>query len=219
MTSPEITCNATTRLATDPKPDRHIAGDTDPDFPQNLHLAETADLPLLETPRTVVSENHLATTSADVDRLPSLSETQVPESINGTQPSLNLPAYIATFESRVEQADVDMLKERGVFDMLPTDIGSLALDGFFGFIYPLFPVVDYLNVLEAIASKGESGTISLLVYYGMILAGVPFIDPGKLTDAGFESPQTLSRVVYRRMKASALTALSHIKANANAASV
>lgn len=96
--------------------------------------------------------------------------------------------------------DYVFLKAKGVWDLPPLNVLASAIQGFVDYIYPLTPLIDLQKELEAIASDGASGKISLSLLYGIILAGIPFMDSSQLQSAGYSTRSTFSKTINRRLR-------------------
>lgn len=177
--------------------------ETDAAFPRNLYLAETPGA--IHSSRTdpVCDQNHphpqqqsqaLARNSQQAHRGPNnLASPERPR-------DHAVPNFIADCSSRLDMDSYAFLKAKGVWELPPLNVLASAIQGFVDYIYPLTPLIDLQKELEAIASDGASGKISLSLLYGLTLAGIPFMASSQLQSAGYSTRSAFSKTINRRLR-------------------
>jgi hypothetical protein len=198
--------SASTTFPPSPHSIRHgDAGADTTEFPRNLYLAEdlgagsSMDLPLTDESSAVrgTQHSHVLTPLSNPPMSLFGSDLQ-PSAINGTC----LPAYVIDCATGLAAEDFNFLRAKGVWDLPCESVLVSSITGFIDYVYPLTPLLDLQKELECIASNGESGKISLLLLYAVVLAGIPFMNHSLLSEAGFSSASALSKVIYRRLRVS-----------------
>lgn len=162
--------------------------ETDADFPRNLYLAETP------------GATHSSRTNPGRDQNHSYPQQQSQTLARESEQAHRVPNFIADCSTRLDLDSYAFLKARGLWELPPLNILASAIQGFVDYIYPLTPLVDLHKELEAIASDGASGKISLSLLYGMILAGIPFMDNSQLQSAGYSTRSAFSKTINRRLR-------------------
>ncbi len=95
--------------------------------------------------------------------------------------------------------DVEHLSTIGVFSMPSNTLRSALLQSFLDYVHPLNAVLDLQDLLAMEGLAGD-GTVSLLVFYTVMLGGSLFVDMKHLTDAGFTTRRAARQSFYRKSK-------------------
>ncbi|KPI44391.1 Cutinase transcription factor 1 beta [Cyphellophora attinorum] len=165
-----------------PSPNSLRRGDAGADiteFPKNLYLAE--DLVAKQSTQVSLTDEGSAHRRA--------------EQLHMLTPPLSTPAL-----SLPGMKDFKFLEAKGVWDLPCESVLVSSITGFIDYVYPLTPLLDLQKELNCIASNGESGKISLLLLYAVVLAGIPFMNHSLLSEAGYSSASVLSKTIYRRLR-------------------
>lgn len=177
--------------------------DTDSDFPRNLYLAETSEAIRSSRANPVCDQNYSRPHQhSQTLALKSGQAYKVPNSLAFPKPPPDhvVPDFIADCSAQLDKDDYAFLKAKGVWELPPLNVLVSAIQGFVDYIYPLTPLIDLQKELEAIASNGASGKISLFLLYAIMLAGIPFMDSSQLQSAGYSTRSAFSKTINQKVR-------------------
>ncbi|KAJ0414328.1 hypothetical protein BJY00DRAFT_318894 [Aspergillus carlsbadensis] len=138
---------------------------------------------------------------ADFDNYPQRHPVCPPSrTLDHHQKDTYLPGYIRTF-SVTRPEDLEILRARGVFVLLPYDLQVLVLDQFEQFIHPLLPVLDALEFRAAICGGDQGSKIPLILYHTVMFVGLGAMKSEVVKRFLFTPTPTAREAFYEKAKA------------------
>lgn len=122
-------------------------------------------------------------------------DEDAPESIKRLFPAFTLP-----IRSTRAQKYVEFLQTQGAFSVPSPKLICALLTRYVECVYPQLPLLDIHNVLQAVATNGGSGKISLLLFQAILLAASAFVDVQSLSDAGYDTRMTFRKQQAERVR-------------------
>jgi hypothetical protein len=111
-----------------------------------------------------------------------------------------LPAFIRPVTSQRTYRYHDFLKSKGAFSIPPPTLYNAILARYIEYVYPQLPVVDLHDILNAVATGGRHGKISLLLFQSILLAGSAYVDSQYVFEAGYRSRLALREELAERVR-------------------
>ncbi|RFU25132.1 hypothetical protein B7463_g11197, partial [Scytalidium lignicola] len=119
---------------------------------------------------------------------------------NGKSSSSRLPSYFKPPPSFMILEDVEHLDAIGAFSTPPNGLRDALLQSFLDYVHPLNAVLDVQDLFAMEGLTGDS-TVSLLVFYTVMLGGSLFVDMKHLTEAGYATRKAARQSFYNKSKA------------------
>lgn len=159
------------------------------EYPRSLFLAEVPQTPV--SPDTVefapvarqpaeASEAHTGLTHSS-----SLSSLRFDHATSNNRSASPLPELVIKPSPGLDPEALSYLTSMGVFDLPPPAVVRDVLECFINYVYPLLPILDLHSLLEEL--YGSAPQISLLLLYGILLAGSGFTHQDTVEQAGYPS--------------------------------
>jgi len=111
-----------------------------------------------------------------------------------------LPPFIRPITSQRTYCYHDFLKSKGAFRLPSPKLRNAILSRYIEFVYPQLPVIDVHEVLNAVATNGRQGQISLLLFQSILLAGSAHVDIEYVFDGGYRSRLALREELAERVR-------------------
>lgn len=112
----------------------------------------------------------------------------------------SLPPFVAPIRSQRTFRYHEFLRSQGAFEIPPQGLRDALLMRYFEFVHPQLPLVNFHHVLQAVASNGTKGKISLLLFQAMMLAGSSFVDAQYIFQAGYPCRMALRREYAEKLR-------------------
>ncbi|KAL3476422.1 hypothetical protein BJX99DRAFT_258549 [Aspergillus californicus] len=110
-----------------------------------------------------------------------------------------LPEFIQPFQVQ-KMEDMEVLRERSVFVLLPAQMQMVILDHFEQFIYPNLPILDISDLRSAISGGDPNKKIPLVLYHALMFVGLSVI-PSDIVLQLFHASKLAARdACYERAK-------------------
>lgn len=84
--------------------------------------------------------------------------------------------------------------------MPPQKLRNAIISRYVEFVYPQLPVVDIHDILNAIATNGTQGKVSLLLFQSILLAGSAYVDIEYVFEAAYRSRLALREELAERVR-------------------
>ncbi|EXJ56188.1 hypothetical protein A1O7_09119 [Cladophialophora yegresii CBS 114405] len=95
-----------------------------------------------------------------------------------SHPHWILPNYITPIARNISGEDLQYLNNKGAFDIPETQLRDQLLSAYVRWVHPFAPMLDLEQVLVAIFTNGEKGTLSLLVFQSVLFAASAYVQTG-----------------------------------------
>ena len=95
--------------------------------------------------------------------------------------------------------DVDHLSAVGAFSTPSNGLRDALLQSFLDYVHPLNAVLDVQDLFAMEGLTGD-GTVSLLVFYTVMLGGSLFVDIKHLIEAGYPTRRAARQSFYQKSK-------------------
>lgn len=177
-----VASSGTSQSSIAPLPDSNE--DLFPDFTTSL-------LPTTEDDETAISGGQQA--SRDIE--PEASECTASRNWQKC-----LPGFIRPITSQRTYSYHDFLKSKGAFSIPPSKLRNAIISRYVEIVYPQLPVIDLHEVLNAVATNGKTGKISLLLFQAILLAGSAFVDIEYVFEFGYRSRLALRQELAERVR-------------------
>lgn len=110
------------------------------------------------------------------------------------------PNFISPIKSTKCAQHSMFLHYQGAFDVLEEKLRNAVITSYIHFVHPQIPVVDIHELLQALATNGRDGKVSILLLQCILLSGCTFVEIEYVTQAGFESRMSLRRQLADRAR-------------------
>ncbi|KAL2848580.1 hypothetical protein BJY01DRAFT_246302 [Aspergillus pseudoustus] len=117
-----------------------------------------------------------------------------------SQKDTYLPDYIQSFPVQRPE-DLEYLRGRGVFELLPPDIQVRILDQFEQFIYPMVPMFDIWGFRGAMCGTDQRHKIPLILYHAVMFLGLGLMDNDFIMRFLYTTKSAAREVFYQKTKA------------------
>ncbi|KAJ6151751.1 hypothetical protein N7470_006879 [Penicillium chermesinum] len=125
--------------------------------------------------------------------LPSSEEEENPEAM--------LPRFIQPLPMMMSPANIECLYTNGVFSLPGIPLQDALLQTFIDCVFPSMPIVELSRLLGIIQYRDNGAdSISLLLFYAVLMSATTFVDQGYLYEAGFSSRTEAQECFYRKAK-------------------
>ncbi|KAL2808219.1 hypothetical protein BJX63DRAFT_41326 [Aspergillus granulosus] len=111
-----------------------------------------------------------------------------------------LPDFVRPF-SVPRPEDVEFLRQRGVFVLLPSELQLMVVDRFEQFTYPVFPTLDISEFRGAICGGNPTYKIPLILYHAVMFVGLGLIESDIIQRFLFTSKEAAREAFYEKTKA------------------
>jgi hypothetical protein len=111
-----------------------------------------------------------------------------------------LPNFIAPIKSGRCSQHWAFLHSQGAFDVLQEKLRNVIITSYVHFVHPQLPVVDIHELLQALATNGRDGKISILLLQAVLLSGSSFVEMEYLREACYESRMALRKELADRVR-------------------
>lgn len=125
-------------------------------------------------------------------------EGDIPE-VYPPQGEVQLPDYITPLAKDLDQDIFHLLRQRGALTLPNAVLIDELLRGFVCYVYPMLPILDLGEFLQAIEAT-NSNTISLVLLQAVLFAGIAFADIAHLQKEGFQSHKEARKTFFERVK-------------------
>lgn len=100
-------------------------------------------------------------------------------------------------------ASIECLYMNGVFTLPGIPLQNELLQTFIDCVLPSMPIIELEYFLSAIQYRENSGhSISLLLFYAVMMSATTFVDQGHLYEAGFSTRAEAQELFYQKAKVS-----------------
>lgn len=112
-----------------------------------------------------------------------------------------LPRFIQPLPMMMSPASIECLYTNGVFSLPGIPLQNALLQAFIDCVLPSMPIIELPQLLSAMCSR-EHGTesISLLLFYAILVSATTFVDQGYLYEAGFSTRAEAQELFYQNAK-------------------
>ncbi|OCT45449.1 C6 transcription factor [Cladophialophora carrionii] len=107
-----------------------------------------------------------------------------------------LPNYITPIPRSISGEDLQYLNNKGAFDIPDTQLRDQLLEAYARWIHPFAPMLDLEQILTAIFTNGERGTLSLLLFQSILFAASAYVH----TDYQQGNRKRLRKTFYERAR-------------------
>ncbi|KAJ9602866.1 hypothetical protein H2200_012646 [Cladophialophora chaetospira] len=111
-----------------------------------------------------------------------------------------LPCFIRPITSQRTYSYHDFLKSKDAFSIPALKLRNAIISRYVEFVYPQLPVIELHDVLNAVATNGKKGKISLLLFQSILLAGSAYVDIEYVFEAGYRSRLALREQLAERVR-------------------
>ncbi|KAL4941547.1 hypothetical protein BDV06DRAFT_194212 [Aspergillus oleicola] len=111
----------------------------------------------------------------------------------------SFPDFIKTFEVP-GAGTLEVLQQKGVFELPPTDLQQIVLDKYEDFVHPLLPVLDVVKFRRAIDGQETDDKVSLFLYHAVIFIGLSCVDNNTVSRLAHVSKQAARVASYEKAK-------------------
>lgn len=111
-----------------------------------------------------------------------------------------LPPFASQIRSPRIHMYADFLQNQKAFKIPPPKLLQALLIRYIEFVHPQLPLVDLHHVLQAVATGGKEGRVSLLLFQAMLLAASAYVDTQHLLEAGYSNRMALRRELAERAR-------------------
>ncbi|OQU97388.1 Fungal specific transcription factor domain-containing protein [Cladophialophora immunda] len=111
-----------------------------------------------------------------------------------------LPAFASPTRSQRTYRYAEFLQKQKAFEIPPPRLLQALLIRYVEFVHPHLPLVDLHPVLQAVATGGKEGTVSLMLFQAMLLAASPYVDAQYVMEAGYPNRMALRRELAERAR-------------------
>lgn len=135
-------------------------------------------------------------TEKDYGQAPvSRSSEPSPELFSRPKGAANLPDFIQAF-CVTNPNDLDLLRQRGVFNLPEPTFQQTILDRYAEFFQPILPVVDYAAFYGVVTGTRPGPRVSLLLYYAVMFAGVGAMEADLVLRQAYMSKKAVRELFY-----------------------
>jgi hypothetical protein len=112
----------------------------------------------------------------------------------------SLPPFVAPIRSQRTFRYHEFLRTQRAFEIPPPRLRDALLMRYFEFVHPQLPLVNFHQVLQAVASNGTQGKVSLLLFQAIMLAGSSVVDAQYIFQAGYPCRMAMRREFTERLR-------------------
>jgi hypothetical protein len=115
--------------------------------------------------------------------------------------ALDLPLYIQKLPATLNAEDLAYLTTKGAFVLPPQELINVCLCRYIEFVHPVLPLLNLNETLESIddvAGKGKK--ISILLFFAIIYAALPFTEAKHIRVAGYTSKLDARTIIFKKAK-------------------
>ncbi|KAJ5935787.1 hypothetical protein N7466_005334 [Penicillium verhagenii] len=118
-----------------------------------------------------------------------------------SSPGVLLPGFIQPLPMMMNPTTIEYLYVNDVFNVPSVQLQNALLQAFVDFVFPSMPILDWSAFINAICNRDhDHGSISLFLFYAMMVAATTFVDLGQLQEAGYSSRQEAQEAFYTKAK-------------------
>lgn len=98
-------------------------------------------------------------------------------------------------------ATIEYLYVNGVFSLPTTQLQNALLQVFVDCVLPTMPIIDWPAFINAICNRNsDHGSMSLFLFYAIMVSATTFVDLGQLQEAGYSTRQEAQEAFYTKAK-------------------
>ncbi|KAJ5531977.1 hypothetical protein N7494_008529 [Penicillium frequentans] len=112
-----------------------------------------------------------------------------------------LPGFIQPLPMMMNPATIEYLYVNGVFSLPTTQLQNALLQVFVDCVLPTMPIIDWPAFINAICNRNsDHGSMSLFLFYAIMVSATTFVDLGQLQEAGYSTRQEAQEAFYTKAK-------------------
>lgn len=169
---------------------------TDQDLSKDISFTNTDPRSSLYTPDMLMNLQRLGQKPGSI----SDSSQLMAQLMSPMTPSYMLPAYIKPIPPRLGDDEISFLEKKGALTIPPTPLRDALLKNYAEFVHPYMPLLNFVELVEAIDCNDGSRTISLLLFQAIMFAGVATVDMRYLKSAGYATRRDARREFFQKTR-------------------
>lgn len=132
------------------------------------------------------------------ERTTFLDNSQTSQSYRSRE--VRLPEYIKPLDVQRSE-ELELLRQRAVFDLLPLDLAQIVLSRYEELVYPVLPIIDIAEFRSAISGRSGNG-IPLLLYHAVMVMGLNCTESQTVLQLSHTTKGELRSASYDKAKVS-----------------
>ncbi|KAJ5778691.1 hypothetical protein N7520_001937 [Penicillium odoratum] len=118
-----------------------------------------------------------------------------------SSPGVLLPGFIQPLPMMMNPTTIEYLYVNGVFSLPSLQLQNALLQSFVNCVIPNMPIIDWPAFISAICNRdSDHGSMSLLLFYAVMVSATTFVDLGQLQEAGYSSRKEAQEAFYTKSK-------------------
>jgi hypothetical protein len=118
-----------------------------------------------------------------------------------SSPGVLLPGFIQPLPMMMNPTTIEYLYVNGVFSLPTTQLQNALLQVFVDCVLPSMPIIDWPAFINAVCNRdSDHGSMSLFLFYAIMVSASTFVDLGQLQEAGYSTRQEAQEAFYTKAK-------------------